>query len=269
MQDKKIILITGATSGMGLATLRKLAEEGHIVYGTARTAQDVPVIKNAGGLPLIADVTDFKTLQKIVDTIIANEKKIDILFNNAGYGLYGSVEEVPLDVARHQFEVNLFGLARLTQLVIPHMRKQKSGRIINMSSMGGKIYTPFGAWYHASKHALEGWSDCLRFELKPFGIDVIIIEPGTIDTPWNNVMIGNLIKYSGEGPYKPLVNRYLNKARSNKGSPSSLIANLVNIAVTSKRPKTRYSGGKFAKPFIFIRTIFGDRAFDWVINRMI
>lgn len=153
------------------------------------------------------------------------------------------------------------------------MRDHGSGKIINISSMGGKIYTPFGAWYHASKHALEGWSDCLRYELKPFGIDVIIIEPGTINTPWNSRMRENLKQFSGDGPYKKLVLKMLSRSEkaseSKEGSPPEVIAKLISEAVNSEDPKTRYAGGKYAKLLIFIRTKLGDKIFDQVMRRMI
>ena len=181
MNQSQIILITGASSGMGKETALRLIAEGHIVYGAARRVEKMLDLVEAGGHVLLMDVTDQAQVQAGIDRIIAEQGRIDVLVNNAGYGSYGSVEETPIDDARRQFDVNLFGLARLTQLVIPHMRERQSGKIINISSVGGKIYTPLGAWYHATKHALEGWSDCLRLELKPFGIDVVIVEPGLIE----------------------------------------------------------------------------------------
>jgi len=200
-------------------------------------------------------------------------RRLDVLHNNAGYGLYGSVEETPIEAAKHQFDVNLFGLARITQLVIPHMRKQQSGTIINTSSMGGKIYMPFGGWYHASKHALEGWSDCLRLELRHFGIDVVVIEPGTIQTPWNDRMQNNLENYSGGGPYKEYAIQFLDRSKraseKSEGSPPSVIAETVLEIIETEKPKTRYARGKYAKLLIFLRTKLGDRVFDWVIGQMV
>jgi short-subunit dehydrogenase len=270
---KRVVLITGASSGMGLEGLKLLAGKGYVVYGTARKKEDYDLIKKEGGHALEMEMTDYSSIEKGVKKIIKEQKRIDVLYNNAGYGLYGSVEEVPIDIAKHQFEVNLFGLARLTQLVIPHMRQQKSGKIINTSSMGGKIYTPFGAWYHASKHALEGWSDCLRLELKHFGIKVVVIEPGLIETPWNDVMERMLDKYSGKGPYKKHVSQFLersNKATENhERSHPSVIAKVVLEAIESDRPKTRYAAGKYSKLMIFIRTKLGDRIFDKVIDLMV
>lgn len=269
--SSKVILITGASSGIGLATLKRLVSDGHTVYGTGRGGPDLDVIKHAGGHPLAMEMTDEGSIEAALKTLLGKENKIDVLFNNAGYGLYGSVEDVPLDAARHQFEVNLFGLARLTQLVIPHMRAASSGTIINTSSMGGKVYTPFGSWYHATKHALEGWSDCLRLELKPFGIAVVIIEPGIIKTKWSGVMRDNLLKYSGSGPYKTYVRRVADRTQSvyknTSASDPDVIANVVSKAVTARKPKTRYAAGKYARLLIFVRTKLGDRVFDAVIDR--
>ena len=180
--------------------------------------------------------------------------------------MYGAVEDIPLEDARRQFEVNLFGLARLTQLVLPSMRKQKGGTVINTSSMGGKIYTPLGAWYHATKHALEGWSDCLRLELSEFNIDVVIIDPGIIETVFEDVLSEPMLKYSAEGPYKQMVRKVAEAARKSYEpggrSPASVIADVVLKAVAAERPKTRYVAGKLAKPMMFIRKYFGDRVFD-------
>lgn len=200
------------------------------------------------------------------------EGNVDILVNNAGYGSYGAIEDVPVDEARRQFEVNLFGLARITQLVLPGMRKNSFGKIVNISSMGGKIYAPFGGWYHATKHALEGFSDCLRLETRPFGIDVIIIEPGGIATEWGIIAAENLKQTSGSGAYAKDANKSadnLHKMYSgNKLSPPSLIAETIVKSVTARRPKTRYAVGYMAKPVMFLRRWLTDRMYDRMIKRM-
>ena len=264
--QNKVTLVTGASSGIGKATAEKLLAEGHIVYGAARHVEQMEELKKNGGHILKMDVTSERELQQSVARVIKEQGRIDVLFNNAGYGLYGAVEDIPLEDARRQFEVNLFGLARLTQLVLPSMRKQKGGTIINTSSMGGKIYTPLGAWYHATKHALEGWSDCLRLELSEFNIDVVIIEPGIIETGFADVLSEPMLKYSAEGPYKQMVRKVVEAARKSYepggGSPASVIADVVSKAVAAERPKTRYVAGKLAKPMMFIRKYFGDRVFD-------
>jgi short-subunit dehydrogenase len=262
----KVILITGASSGMGKESAKQLIQQGHRVYTAARRIDNMQDLQSMGGFPIQMDVTKETDIQKVVDTIVQKEGKIDMLWNNAGYGLYGSVEEVPIEDARRQFEVNIFGLASLTQKVIPHMRKAQSGTIINTSSMGGKMYTPLGAWYHATKHALEGWSDCLRLELSPFNIHVVILEPGVIATEFGDVLTGPLTKYSGKGAYAPLVNRMINSLKRSydkkDNSPASVISNTISKIVASSKPKTRYAVGKYAKPMIFLRTYFGDRIFD-------
>ena len=267
MKTKKVILITGASSGIGKETALRLIGEGHVVYGAARRVEQMQDLANAGGHALKLDVTDESQIVAGVKQVIDEQEKIDVLINNAGYGLYGAVEDISIAEARRQFEVNIFGLARITKEVLPHMRRQNSGKIINISSMGGKMYTPLGAWYHATKHALEGWSDCLRIELKPFNIDVVIIEPGAIATEFGEVMYAPMLKNSGEGPYSQLAKTMAKTTKESyekKGaaSPPSVIANVISRAIRSKSPKTRYVAGKMAKPLMWIRKYMGDRFFD-------
>ena len=264
---KKIVLITGASSGIGKATAEKLLEEGYTVYAAARGVDKMADLKKKGAHLLKMDVTNENELKKGINKIIKDQKRIDVLFNNAGYGLYGSVEDTPIEDTRKQFEVNMFGLARLTQLVLPHMRKQKSGLIINTSSMGGKIYTPLGAWYHATKHAVEGWSDCLRIELKQFGINVVVVEPGGIETPWGSIAADHIERIAKGGAYEKFSKKVADSTRSRYEtpgalSPPSVIAEVVSEAISSDYPKTRYVAGKFAKSMMFIRKWLGDRVFD-------
>ncbi|MEO1052761.1 MAG: oxidoreductase [Bacteroidota bacterium] len=267
---KKIVLITGASSGIGKETAIQLIKEGHIVYGAARRVDKMKDLEAAGGHAIGMDVTDDKSITTGVQQIIDEHGHIDVLVNNAGYAIYGSVEETSIDEARRQFEVNIFGLARLTQLVLPYMRERRSGTIINISSMGGKVYFPLGAWYHGTKHALEGWSDSLRLELRSFGVNVVIVEPGAIKTEFGDVMIAPMIERSGKGPYGKLA-KALEKgitdaySKPNASSPPSVIANVISKAIKAKKPKTRYVAGKLAKPMMFIRKYFGDRAFDKLV----
>ena len=222
----QVDLITGASSGIGKETALQLIKEGYVVYGAARRIEKMKDIVRAGGHAIQMDVTDDASMVKGVDQIIREQGRIDVLFNNAGYGQYGPVEETTIDKARYQFEVNLFGLARLTQLVLPYMRKQRSGKILNTSSVGGKIYTPLGAWYHATKHALEGWSDSLRLEVKQFGIDVVIIEPGIIVTEFADILEDNMMGTDGEHPYQELVSKMEKASKvqyeNGGGSPPSI-----------------------------------------------
>jgi len=199
-----IILVTGASSGMGQETAKRLLRDGHTVYAAARRMDQMQDLRAAGAIALKMDITKEDDIATAVNTIIAGHGGVDVLINNAGFGMYGSVEETSIADARYQFDVNLFGMARLTQLLLPAMRKKGAGKIVNVSSMGGKIYSPLGAWYHATKHAVEGWSDCLRIELAPFGIDVVIIEPGLIATEFGQVLLDPMLQRSGHGPYKAL-----------------------------------------------------------------
>ena len=267
--SKKVILITGASSGMGKETAKALIKEGHTVYTVARRIDQMQDLKTLGGHPLQMDVTKESDIEQVVETIIQKEGKIDVLWNNAGYGLYGSVEDVPVEEARKQFEVNLFGLASITQKVVPYMRKVNSGTIINTSSMGGKMYTPMGAWYHASKHAVEGWSDCLRLELKPFNIHVVILEPGIIVTEFGEVMVDNITKYSSTGAYATLTKKLVvatNKMyERGQGSKPVVIANTISKVIQANKPKTRYRVGLWAKPMVWMRIHLGDKLFDKII----
>lgn len=269
VMEKKVILITGASSGMGKEAAKVLIKEGHQVYAVARRMREMDELKQLGGHPLQMDVSKEEDIDRVVQTIIQKEGKIDVLWNNAGYGLYGSIEDVPLEVARQQFEVNLFGLASVTQKVTPYMRKAKSGTIINTSSMGGKMYTPMGAWYHASKHAVEGMSDCLRLELKEFNIHVVVLEPGIIKTEFGDVMTDNIKKYSGQGAYSELTGKLVKGTErmyaKGQASDPSVISKTVSKIVASKKPKTRYRVGLWAKPMVWMRIHLGDRMFDRIV----
>lgn len=266
---KKVALITGASSGMGKSTANQLHSQGYIVYGAARRTDEMNDLKAKGMGVVSLDLTDDASIVTAVNTILEKEGRIDILINNAGYGSYGAVEDVPLDEARRQFEVNLFGMARLTQLVLPSMRKQKSGRIVNISSMGGKIYTPLGAWYHATKHAVEGWSDCLRLELKDFGINVVVVEPGGIKTAWGTIAAENLKKTSSKGAYANFANKVAeNTVKMYTGKQLTevdILGHTIAKAATDRKPKTRYVKGYMAKPAIAIRKWFGDKVYDKMI----
>jgi len=267
---KKVALITGASSGIGMETAKLLVAKGFSVYGAARRTDKMQELEKAGVHILKMDVTDEASMAEGINKILATENRIDVLVNNAGYGSYGALEEVPLSEARYQFEVNIFGLARLTQLVLPKMREQHSGRIINISSIGGKIGEPHGTWYHATKFAVEGLSDSLRMELKQFGIDVVVIEPGAIITEWNAIARNNLIKVSGNGPYKDLALKHFKmyeRADKNGGKPIEVAQTIVK-AIVAVKPKTRYATGGGAKMILFMRRILSDRGFDKLFLRL-
>jgi short-subunit dehydrogenase len=266
---KKVALVTGASSGIGKEIAKRLLIDGHTVIVIARSLDKMADLEALGAIRLKADVTDDAQIQSVINTINADYGGVDILVNNAGFGCYGAVEDVTIDDARYQFEVNLFGLARLTQLVLPTMRQKGAGMIINMSSMGGKVYTPLGAWYHASKHALEGWSDCLRLEVAQFGIHVVVIEPGIIQTDFGDVMTDPMLARSGAGAYGTLAHNVANATKKSYdakgGTPASVIADVVSRAVNARRPKTRYVAGRLARPLLLLRKWAGDRIFDRVM----
>jgi NAD(P)-dependent dehydrogenase (short-subunit alcohol dehydrogenase family) len=266
----KTALVTGASSGMGKETAKRLLQHGHTVYAAARRVEQMQDLQALGAIPLKMDITRDEDIVAAVRQIIAGHAGVDVLVNNAGFGMYGSVEETSIDDARYQFEVNLFGMARLTQLLLPAMRAKRAGKIINISSMGGKIYMPLGAWYHAAKHAVEGWSDCLRLELAPFGIDVVIIEPGAIATEFGTVMLQPMLKRSGQGHYRDIAQAMAKATRNSydkpgAASPPSLVVDAIVQAIQARRPKTRYVVGKLARPLMFIRKYFGDRVYDKLI----
>ncbi|MEU7875445.1 oxidoreductase [Dactylosporangium sp. NPDC049140] len=266
-----VALITGASSGIGEATAANLCEAGYVVYAAARRVERMRHLTERGIRLLEMDVTDDESMCAGVEEIIAAEGRIDVLVNNAGYGSYGALEDVPMEEARYQFEVNVFGAARLTQLVLPHMRHRRSGTIVNITSMGGKIYTPLGAWYHATKFALEALSDCLRMEVQPFGIDVVVIEPGGIRTGWPAIAADKVRAVSGSGPYAPQGNAVArtltSESTERRSSPPALVAETIRKAVTSRRPRTRYAVGFGAKPMIFLHGALPDRTFDAFIRR--
>jgi short-subunit dehydrogenase len=271
----KVALVTGASSGIGADAALRLKEAGYTVYGAARRTERMSGLQDAGVEVLSLDVTDDDSIRTAVDAIIHQSGRIDLLVNNAGYGSYGSIEDVPMDEARAQTDVNVFGLARLTQLVLPHMRAQRSGTIINISSMGGKFVTPLGGWYHASKYAVEALSDALRMETAQFGINVVVIEPGSIRTEWGAIAAQNLEETSGKGAYSTLADGAARALAASSqpnarttSAPSVIGKTIVKIA-KARRPRTRYRVGFGARPMVFARWLLPDRAFDAVIRRAV
>ena len=260
----QVILLTGASSGIGAATARALLAAGHTVYGAARRADRLVELETTGFHPLELDVTDDESLVRAVDTIMEAEGRIDGLVNNAGYGEFGSLEDTPMDKARYQFDVNVFGVARLIQLVLPHMRAAGRGRIVNVSSIGGRLGEPHGAWYHATKFAVEGLSDSLRMEVRQFGIDVVVIQPGAIKTEWNGIAREKLLETSGDTAYGPLARKHAKMLANGDrfGSQPEVVAKAIIKALTAQKPRTRYAIGGGAKPILFLRRLLSDRWFD-------
>ncbi|WP_327590540.1 oxidoreductase [Nonomuraea sp. NBC_00507] len=263
----KICLVTGASSGIGHATALELLRGGHIVYGGARRVGKMAAIREAGGHTLPMDVTKEEDLQRVVRTILDEHQRIDVLVNNAGAVVHGAVEDTPLATARDQFEVNVFAPARLTQLVLPRMRERRSGTIVNVSSIGGEIALPLGAWYYASKHALEAFSDTLRMEVEPFGIDVVVIQPGIIKTDFEAGTARQLRETSGSGAYRQMAEAMARAAETQLGedTPASdpgVVATAIRQAVESARPDTRYVVGWQAEALLSLNRSLPDREFD-------
>jgi NAD(P)-dependent dehydrogenase (short-subunit alcohol dehydrogenase family) len=267
----KTAIVTGASAGIGEASALALQAKGFTVYAVARRADRMADLEQHGVHVFGMDVTDDASMVAGIERIIAEKGRIDVLVNNAGYGSYGAVEDVPIDEARRQFEVNLFGLARLIQLVTPHMRAQHTGRIINISSIGAVIYEPFGAWYHATKFAVEGFSDSLRVELAPFGIDVVIIRPAGILTEWNQISRDSLVETSTGGVYERSARSAAKSlARVDNRLMSSgprTVAKTIVKAASANRPRTRYATGRGARMVMGTRRVLPDRAFDAVLSR--
>ena len=269
-KNQPTALVTGASSGMGKAIARRLIDDGYLVYVAARSTGKMADLVQLGAVALRMDISKDAEIVAAVAAIAERSGGVDVLVNNAGYGLYGPVEEIGLDEARYQFEVNVFGAARLTQLLLPAMRAKGRGTIVNITSMGGKIYTVLGAWYHATKHALEGWSDSLRLELEPFGIRVVVIEPGLIETGFGAAASTNILERSGDGPYAKVAQSVAASMERSyghgRGTDPKVIAEVVGEAVKSPRPKTRYAAGKYAKMMIWVHKWLGDRVFDRLIK---
>ncbi|MEV4116547.1 oxidoreductase [Nonomuraea sp. NPDC049695] len=268
---KKVVLVTGASAGIGKATALELIRAGHIVYGAARRVHKMDDIGDAGGHALALDARRPEDLERAVGTIVAEQDRIDVLINNAGTVLHGAAEDIPLDLARDQFEVNVFAPARLTQLVLPHMREQRSGTIINVSSIGGEIALPLGCWYYATKHALEAYSDSLRMEVEPFGIDVVIIQPGIIKTGFEDHTAQDLRQISGATAYGQMAEAMAERAETQLGenTPASdpgVVATVIRQAIEAGRPETRYAVGYMAERLLELNRTLPDREFDKLLT---
>jgi len=268
--SNKTALVTGASSGIGEATALQLAELGYTVYAAARRVERMSDLADRGIRTRSVDVTADPSMVALVEMIIADTGRIDVLVNNAGYGSYGALEDMPIEEARRQFEVNVFGLARLTQLVLPQMRAQRDGYLVNVSSMGGRIWEPLGSWYHASKFAVEGLSDSLRVEVAEFGIKVVIIEPGSIRSEWSAIAADRLEATSANTPYArqaKVVGAVLRRVdRSPMASGPEVVAEAIAKAVQSAKPRTRYVVGGGARGILLAERILPDRGFDKFIQ---
>ncbi|MCR5444541.1 MAG: SDR family NAD(P)-dependent oxidoreductase [Bacteroidales bacterium] len=270
MKDKKVILVTGASSGIGYDTALALAEHGHRVYAAARRVELMEPLRAKGVEVMRMDVTDEASMSEGVNRLLQAEGRIDVLVNNAGYGYFGAVENVPMDEARRQLEVNVFGLARLCQLVLPAMRRQGSGRIVNTSSIAGRAVFYMGAWYNVTKYAVEALSDALRMETRPFGIDVVLVEPGPIRTDWGLIAARHLKESSADTAYEEQGTRWANAMRwayeAKFFSGPSVITRAICRAVESRHPRTRYCRGRGAHLTLVLHALLPTRWWDAVMR---
>jgi NAD(P)-dependent dehydrogenase (short-subunit alcohol dehydrogenase family) len=275
-EPSKAVLITGCSSGIGRASALQLVRSGWKVYATARREEAIADLNDAGCETLALDVTDEQSMRAAVDLVERADGAVGVLINNAGYSQSGAIETVPLEAVRRQFETNVFGLVRLTQLVLPKMRAQRWGKIVNLGSMGGRLSFPGGGHYHATKHALEAISDALRFELRGFGIDVILLEPGLITTEFGeaatasmtqiassendpyghfNATVGAVTKGAYDGPMRLL------------GAGPERVAKVIQRAISRRRPPARITITPSAKLTILGRRLLTDRAWDAAMRR--
>jgi len=267
------VLATGCSSGIGRATAERLARGGRHVFATARNLDSIRDLEASGCDLLALDVTDEESMRFAVEEVERMAGGVDVLVNNAGYSLSGTIEETPLDEVRRQFETNVFGLVRLTQLVLPGMRSRRSGKIVNLSSMGGKLTFPGGGFYHASKHAVEAISDALRFEVRGFGIDVIVIEPGLIRTNFARTAVTSM-RANTEGPYgnftdavaRSTEGAYVGPIGRLGGEPDD-VATAIEDALRRRRPPIRRPVTPSARAFLTLRRLLGDRGWDALMRR--
>ena len=263
----KAVLVTGCSSGIGHATAALLAREGWTVYATARRPETLADLEQAGCKTLALDVTDESSMTSAVQAVLDAERAIGVLVNNAGYSQSGAVESVPVEQVRRQFETNVFGLLRMCQLVLPGMREQQWGRIVNLSSMGGRLTFPGGGIYHATKYAVEAISDAMRFEVRGFGVEVIVIEPGLIVTNFGETAAGSV--GSGEGPYAEFNRVVAEKTEqayhgplAKLGAGPEAVAKSIAAALATDHPKPRYPVTASAHLLINQRRLMPDRLWD-------
>ena len=264
--QSSVALVTGASSGMGYHTCLALKARGVTVYAAAR--REMPTLADRGIRCLTLDVTEEDSLTQAVATVVEEAGGIDILVNNAGYGAYGTIEEVSMDQARRQFDVNVFGAMRLIQLVLPSMLKKGRGRIVNISSMGGRFSMALGGWYHATKYAMEALSDSLRQEVRPFGIEVVLVEPGLIHTDWTKIAAANLRATSGLGKYALIAENFASALELGGGiaTDPGVLGECIANAATTPRPRTRYRKGLVALPLTILMPNLPDRALDAAVR---
>ena len=269
--SSKAVLITGCSTGIGRATAERLVKSGWKVTATARRPETIKDLADTGARVLALDVTDEASMVAAVKAVEEADGAVGVLINNAGYGLQGPFEEFPMDEVRRQFETNVFGLVRMCQLVLPGMREKRWGRIVNVSSIGGRVTFPGGSFYHGTKHAVEAMSDALRFEVRPFGVRVILVEPGTVKTPFGDTALGSIPDPTG--PYAAFNEGLTDTVRGGyEGRLSALaitpekVAAVIEKAISARRPRTRYAVGMLAKSGITMKRLTPDRVWDAVLR---
>ncbi len=277
VDTSRAVLVTGCSTGIGRATAELLAHRGWNVYATARRPETIKDLADAGAHLLALDVTEEESMRAAVDTVTAEAGAVSVLVNNAGYGLEGPFEETPMVEVRRQFETNVFGLVRLTQLVLPGMRAQRWGRIVNLSSMGGRITLPGGGFYHGTKYAVEAISDALRFEVRPFGIAVSLVEPGAVATAFGDTAVATVTATAppdGEpseyADFRALLAAKITHAYQGPGAKRATrperVAAVIERAIAARRPRSRYLVGADARLLVRARRLLGDRGFDAVLR---
>ena len=262
--NNKVVLITGASSGFGKFTALELIKKGYTVYGAARRVEQMKELEAAGGFAIKMDVTSDESVEAGVQQIIKKEGKIDALVNNAGYGSYAFLETANIEQMQRMFAVNVWGTVRVSQHVLPHMRKQGNGSVVNLSSIVGKVSTAFLGFYAASKHAVEALSDAMRQEVGRFGINVSIIEPGAFSTGFDGVVLDEMKQVNAGEAYQPIVDNFIPyfKNMYEKAPTPEPVVNAIISAIEKSKPKTRYAVGSDAKGGIMMKGILGDRTFD-------
>jgi NAD(P)-dependent dehydrogenase (short-subunit alcohol dehydrogenase family) len=265
------VLLTGCSTGIGRAAAERLARAGMTVYASARRPESIEDLKGAGCRTLALDVTDEDSMRAAVEEVERAEGVVGALVNNAGYSQSGAVETVPLNDVRRQFETNVFGLLRMCQLVLPGMRREGRGRIVNISSMGGKLTFPGGGIYHGTKHAVEAFSDALRFEVRGFGVEVVVVEPGLIRTRFGEAAVGSVPRE--DGPYSDfnsavaaVTARVHDGPLGRLGAGPEAVAKVIERALTADRPRTRYKVTASARVLMAQRSLLPDRAWDAVVG---
>lgn len=267
MAKQKVVLITGANSGIGNETVKRAVKAGYTTYGGARRTDTFPAVQSAGGIPVQLDVTDEASMRAAVAQIEAQHGVVDVLVNNAGFGQMGPIETITPEQWQYQYQVNVFGLVRMAQLVIPGMRRQGSGRIINISSMGGEFTFPLGGAYHSTKYAVESINEAMRFELKPFGIAVITIQPSPVTTPMASAA-SESIHVTDDSPYKRIVDGFTRMSQNTSTYiHPERVAEIILKAMQAERPRPRYRVGMMAYVMPLLHRLLSDRHWDALVGR--